>query len=418
MGSKGQRAMLMLVLGVCVTAVGCFTPMGNYRSNGGCATCGQFAGNPGSVAGPNGPVHHAHHPGQGPIVQASHQVVSHRGQNGGVVTTTSCGPNGCGTNGCAPNGSSGPPCPRELTMTSHPPYTVAPPDILLIQALRVVPKGPYRMEPFDVLQIGVSDTLPNQPINGNFMISPEGTVNLGFNYGNVRLSGVTAEQAHSVIRNHLLNILKNPIVNVNLVQARPAQAINGEHLVKADGSIHLGMYGSVYVAGMTVGQIKCELERYLSQYLINPQVSVDVFAYNSKKYYVIIDGGGFGQQVLTFPITGNETVLDSISLVQGLAPVSSKRQIRLVRPAPDGIGCAQVLPIDWEAITEGGVTKTNYQVFPGDRIYVGPDRLIRLDNTLSKVFAPIERTLGMVLLGSNTYYSLIGQNGFNGGINR
>ena len=47
-----------------------------------------------------------------------------------------------------------------------------------------------------------------------------------------------------------------------------------------------------------------------------------------------------------------------------------------------------MLPVDWRAITEGGSTCTNYQIFPGDRIYVGPDCLIKADNYLSKVLAP------------------------------
>ena len=46
-----------------------------------------------------------------------------------------------------------------------------------------MPKGPYRLEPLEVLQIAVTGTLPNQPINGGFMITPEGNINLGFDYG-------------------------------------------------------------------------------------------------------------------------------------------------------------------------------------------------------------------------------------------
>ena len=81
------------------------------------------------------------------------------------------------------------------------------------------------------------------------------------------------------------------------------------------------------------------------------QVAVDVLAYNSKVYFVIFDGGGFGQQVFRLPATGNETVLDAVSLVQGLAPISSKRRIWLARPAPANSGCSQILPVDWNAIT-------------------------------------------------------------------
>ena len=123
-----------------------------------------------------------------------------------------------------------------------------------------------------------------------------------------------------------------PQVSVSLAQFRGMQQIRGEHLVRPDGTITLGTYGSVYVAGMTLGQIKWVVEQHLSEYLQDPQVAVDVFAYNSKVYYVIFDGAGYGMQVFRLPITGNETVLDAVSRVNGLAAVASKRRLWLARP--------------------------------------------------------------------------------------
>jgi polysaccharide export outer membrane protein len=299
--------------------------------------------------------------------------------------------------------------PRELGMTSHPPRPVSPPDVLLIDAIRLVPKGPYRLEALEVLQVNVSNTLPNQPIAGAFMISPEGTVNLGFNYGAIRVGGLTLDMAEVAIRKHLSGILKDPTVNLGLVQFRGVQQIRGEHLVRPDGTISLGMYGSVYVAGMNLGQVKCELEKYLAAYLVNPQLSVDMLSYNSQKYYVIFDGGGYGQQVFPLPITGNETVLDAISRVGGLAPVSSTKKIVLSRPSPVQMGCNQILPVDWQAILHGS-TATNYQIFPGDRIYVPANCLIEADNRLAQVLAVPERILGFLLLGTNTVQSFRNNN--------
>jgi len=289
-------------------------------------------------------------------------------------------------------------CPRELTPVSHPPYTISPPDILYLDALRLIPKPPYRMEPLEVLAINVTDTLPGQPILGQFIVSPEGIINLGYNYGSVRVGGMTLDEAQNSIRTHLGKILRNPTVTIALVQFRGLQQVRGQHLIRPDGTISLGVYGSVYVAGLTIGQAKCVIEKHLSQYLLEPQVAVDVLAYNSKVYFVIFDGGGFGQQVFRLPITGNENVLDAISLVQGLAPVSSKHRIWLSRPAPANMGCSQILPVDWNAITQAGQTATNYQVFPGDRIYVSANCLIAFDNYLSMILNPINRVLGTTLL--------------------
>lgn len=300
------------------------------------------------------------------------------------------------------------PLPRELVMSSHPPYTIAPPDILVIDGVRLIPRPPYRVEPLEILLINVSNTLPNQPISGPYVVSPEGSINLGFGYGVVRAAGLTLEKIQENIQMHLKNVLKSPEVTVALAQFRGSQQVRGEHLIRPDGTISLGTYGAVYVAGLTLGQAKCVIEKHLSEYLLDPQVSVDVLAYNSKVYYVILDGAGFGQQVYRLPVTGNETVLDAISYVQGLAPVSSKKRIWLARPSPVHLGCNQILPVDWNAITQAGSTGTNYQIFPGDRIYVQSDPLIRFDNALAKILAPVERILGITLLGSSVVNSVQG----------
>jgi protein involved in polysaccharide export with SLBB domain len=144
------------------------------------------------------------------------------------------------------------------------------------------------------------------------------------------------------------------------------------------------------------------VEKHLSNYLQDPQVSVDVFAYNSKVYYVIFDGAGYGMQVFRLPITGNETVLDAVSRVNGLAAVASKRRLWLARPSPANCGTNQVMPIDWNAITQSGSTATNYQIFPGDRIYVDSNCLIRLNNYLSQVLNPVNQVMGSLFLGINT----------------
>lgn len=306
------------------------------------------------------------------------------------------------------------PMPTELSKVSLPCYRVEPPDILLIDTLRMIPLPPYLIEPLDILIVTVPQTLPNQPIAGNYPVSPDGSLNLGFVYGSVRVAGMTLEKAEIVIRNHLRKFINDPQVSVSLGQLRAVQQTRGEHLVGPDGTISLGTYGDVYVAGMTRGEAKCAIERYLSRFLLNPEISLSIYAYNSKVYYVITDGGGYGQQVYRFPSTGNETVLDAISNISGLPAVASKRKIWVARPAPPGHPCDQVLPVDWNAIVEGGSTKTNYQIFPGDRIYVKADCLIAFDNTLAKIFAPIERVLGITLLGSTTVNSFRNNNNGNG----
>ena len=298
------------------------------------------------------------------------------------------------------------PPPNEKAKTRLPAYVIEPPDVLIIDGVRLIPKPPYRIEPLDVLLINVPSALPDQPIAGPYTVTPDGTVNLGFGYGPIQVVGLTLDQAAAAIKAGLR--LSNPQVSVTLAQFRAIQQVRGEHIVGQDGTITLGTYGCVNVTGLTLSQAKCEIERHLSRWLQDPLISVSVGGFNSKVYYVITDGGGFGQQVFRLPITGNETVLDAIGMINGLPPVSSKRNIWLARPTPAGHGCYEILPVNWEAITEAGSTETNWQLFPGDRVYVKADCWISLDNRLSKVLTPIERLFGATLLGTATVQSFRG----------
>src|SRR5262249_50246314 len=154
-----------------------------------------------------------------------------------------------------------------------------------------------------------------------------------------------------------------------------------------------------------IEEAKAAIEAQLSAYLLQPEVSLDVYAYNSKVYYIVFDGGGYGQQVYRLPITGNETVIDAISQLNGLPAVSSKKTIWRAPPSRCHEGKEQILPVDWQAIVKCASTCTNYQIYPGDRVYVHADSLITLDNFVAKVVSPIERVFGVTLLGQQTILS-------------
>jgi polysaccharide export outer membrane protein len=296
--------------------------------------------------------------------------------------------------------------PHELHLTPLPPYVVEPPDILLIDTLRVVPKPPYKIEPLDALLIQGTDVLPTDPLNGVFGVEPEGTINLGLAYGKVRVSGLTLEQAQEAIQKQIEKVAKKPRITVSLAQAHGMQQIRGEHLIRPDGTVGLGVYGSVYVAGLTLAQTQQAIQDQLSQSLLMPEISVDVYSYNSKFYYIISDGAGYGQQVIRLPFTGKETVLDAISQIYGLPVVASTKHIWVARPNGEDPCGEQVLPVDWEALSKRGSPLSNYQLLPGDRLYVMADPLITTNNTLTKLFAPLERIFGVTLLGSAVVQSI------------
>jgi polysaccharide export outer membrane protein len=306
-----------------------------------------------------------------------------------------------------------PAIPRELAKVTLPDYVIEPPDVLLLEARRIIPKPPYHIERLDVLFINVAGTFPDAPISGEYTVDPDGVVRLGPQYGSVNVVGRTIVEAQEAIQKHLNEILAEPQVSVELARSQGLQQITGEHLVRPDGTVALGMYGNVRLAGLTLGDAKKLLDEYLANYLQDPDIYVDVIQYATKVCYLIVDGAGLGEQVFRFPISGNETVLDVVGQINGLPSVASKGHVWVARPGPsvpcDGCGDQfgeQILPVDWVAITQRASTATNYQILPGDRIYVDSDHMIAFTNFVDKVTAPFERIFGFTLLGHRTVREL------------
>lgn len=215
------------------------------------------------------------------------------------------------------------------------------------------------------------------------------------------------------------------LITIEVLEALPGRPISGERLVRPDGTISLEFYGSVYVAGLTPSEIKEKIVIHLRKFITDEtlglieagdkegevqtvapkdtdRVFVDVTAYNSKVYYVMGDVNAPGR----LPITGNETVLDAITYAGGLSPTASVPNIRLVRPAPPGACCEQLLPVNYEAIVNAGDTTTNYQLMPGDRLVVYQDPIVRTTVFLNRLAAPFNTVVQTILTYSFTARSV------------
>jgi polysaccharide export outer membrane protein len=312
------------------------------------------------------------------------------------------------------------PVPHELARVSLPPHVIEPPDILLIDVVRLVPRPPYRIEPLDAIAISVTEALPEKPIAGIFTVETDGRVALGFNYGAVFVQGMSLAEARVAIERHLRRSLKPPYdVKVEIAESRAHQQVRGPHLVQPDGTVTLGVYGQVYVDNLTLPMAREAIENHLSQFFVNPEVSLSIQGFNSKVFYVITDGSGVaGDQIIRLPMTGKTTVLDALGFVNGLPVYSWKHRMWVVRPAPAGSGGELILPVDYNAIVRCGKTATNYQLFPGDRLYVKAAPLMVLDAYVSRLLAPLERVMGTTLLGAGVITSIqqINNQGALGGV--
>ena len=243
--------------------------------------------------------------------------------------------------------------------------SIEPPDVLLIETVNNIRPASAPVHVGEALLVQVNRTIPlsqMEEICVGAVQDHQRSVHdrIGWisesgprvRQGTGRRSAAGSHSAAS--RSHLRHVLTNPQVLVTLPAPQNKQFVAGPHLVRPDGTVGLGVYGSVYVTGLTLQQARTQIEQHLSQYIYRPEVSLDVLAYNSKVYYVITDGGGAGEQVYRIPSTGNETVLDAIAGINGLPAVASKGSIWIARPSPNQCTPDQVLTMDWNAIAQGG----------------------------------------------------------------
>lgn len=149
--------------------------------------------------------------------------------------------------------------------------------------------------------------------------------------------------------------------------------IPADQTILADGTIDLGKYGRLAAAGKTIPELELDVLTLVSKKEKEENIgAIDVRLVNrqSKVFYVFGEVTSPGR----FVLTGNECVLDGILLAGGLTDRSSWQNILLVRPTGDGPG--HVLRVNYGDIIRVGAAGTNYQIQPGDRIYVGSRSLL------------------------------------------
>jgi protein involved in polysaccharide export with SLBB domain len=303
---------------------------------------------------------------------------------------------------------------------------------------------PYIVEPPDLIIVEVLEALPGRPISGERLVKPDGTINLGF-YGEVHVKGLTLEQVKVAIVKHLRTYLTDESLGLEVqeeadteepVQGNKGQlspfgpatkenpADNQEQSKPRSSALQRGLgtrpavHRSASRGAVASPSAVLRLAEKREQdppppadddeeswIVVSPEKSgtvfVDVTAYNSKHYYVQGD-------ILTpgrLPWTGNETVLDVLNFAGGFLPTAEVKDIRLVRPARGGKP-AKVLNVNFEAIQDQGDVTSNYQIFPGDRLIVGRNEVVKRTVEMDRLNAPIQSITGTILQEANMLRAL------------
>jgi protein involved in polysaccharide export with SLBB domain len=140
----------------------------------------------------------------------------------------------------------------------------------------------------------------------------------------------------------------------------------GDQPVMPDGTINLGEYGLIVVAGLTVPQIEALATQTIQRRVPNPgPIVARIVTKVSKVFYVLGEVNAPG----VYPLDGRETALDAILIGGGLTNRADQDRIILARPTKHH-HAPVVFPVCYRQIVQLGDTTTNYQIAPGDRIFV------------------------------------------------
>jgi polysaccharide export outer membrane protein len=141
------------------------------------------------------------------------------------------------------------------------------------------------------------------------------------------------------------------------------EQLSRQVVVRPDGKISLPLLQDVQAEGLTVLSLKEELTRRLGEYLENPRVTVIVNQISSYRVSVL----GRVVRPGVYPITGDTTLIEAISMAGGFTEWANKRKITVITSE---MGAEKKIVINYNKIASGRDPSHNIVLKRGDTIIV------------------------------------------------
>jgi polysaccharide export outer membrane protein len=209
--------------------------------------------------------------------------------------------------------------------------------------------------------------------------------NHNFNKNEERIAEVFEKKAEVFLPPHEFDKAKDYQIgpeDVLLIQVWDHNDLTRTVTVSREGEFSYPLIGKLIADEMTVHELEKSIEAKLAgRFIINPQVTVSVKKYKSKRIYVMGEVGGpygRGQGPGVYPLTGQTTLLEVISRAGGptrdagneIVVVRPRNNIRRGNPVPlENAGEGEVITLNLRKSLEGDISQ-NITLKHGDTIYV------------------------------------------------
>ena len=149
---------------------------------------------------------------------------------------------------------------------------------------------------------------------------------------------------------------------------------DSSYTVRPDGKMNFPLVGEIDVNGMTVFEFTQLLTKELSEYIINPKITVNVAKLGTTRVFVM---GEVNKQGM-YELTKSHRVLDALGAAGGFTQKAAKKNIYLVRNAGKPEEIVQKLNIN-NFLRKGDVTQ-NLVLHEGDCLYLTSNHKITLQD--------------------------------------
>ena len=122
------------------------------------------------------------------------------------------------------------------------------------------------------------------------------------------------------------------------------------------------LIGELDITGLTVNQFTKTLEQRLSEYLVNPQVTVNIAQLGTTRVYVLGEVNKPG----LYELNKSHKVLDAIGAANGFTKDAAKKKVFLVHKDQQG----KPIKVNLNDILKKGDISQNYTLAEGDLLYL------------------------------------------------
>lgn len=183
--------------------------------------------------------------------------------------------------------------------------------------------------------------------------------------------------------------------DVITIEVRRHPEFSGRYIINSEGKIQYRYLGDICVDGMTKLELKEYVTKLLSEYLIDPDVDVQIVEYLSKVFYVVGDVNRPGK----FYMRGNNITVRE-ALVQAGLPnhAAAMRRCRIITPNERGKDNYREVNV-YSLLYEGDL-RQNFIMRPGEVLYIPSTVIAKIIRIISPVTDAVSQAAGAAARGA------------------